>query len=57
MDHAAHGQAQRNAALLHGALRIQDAAGVVEAVVGGRHINAVAGDAGRVVLLGGGGRL
>ena len=43
MDDPAHGQAERNAALLYGTLGIQDAAGVVEAVVGRRHINAVAG--------------
>ena len=53
VDDPAHGQAEGDAALLNGTLGIQDAAGVVEAVVGGRHINAVAGDAGRVILLGG----
>ena len=57
MDDPAHGQAERDAALLNGTLGIQDAAGVVEAVIRRRHVDAVAGDARRVVLLGGGGDL
>ena len=57
VNHAAHSQAQGNAALLDSTLGIQNAAGIVEAVVGGRHINAVAGDAGRVILLRCGGNL
>ena len=57
MNHAAHSQAQGNATLLDSTLGIQNAAGIVEAVVGGRHVNAVAGDAGRVILLRCGGNL
>ena len=57
MDDPAHSQAERDAALLNGTLGIQDAAGVVEAVIRRRHVDAVAGDARRVVLLGGGGDL
>lgn len=54
IDHTAHRQAQGNASLLHGALGVQNAAGIVEAVERRRHINAEAGDAGGVVLFGSG---
>ena len=54
MDHAAHAQAQGNTALLYRALGIQNAAGVVEPVESSGYVNAVAGNAGRVVLVRGG---
>ena len=57
IDHAAHRQAQGNASLLHGALGVQNAAGVVETVEARCQINDKAGDAGRVVFFCGGGNL
>ena len=57
MDHAAHGQAQRNAPLLDLVFGVQDAAGVVKAVEGGRQVDDEAGDARGVVFFGRGGNL